>query len=1470
MRIVGPGRNSLLPSIAASILSLAGAPLAAVAEGSPLWRQAAHEHFVDEGQQLLEELLGKSPVDSRRDAESILRSLIAAHRSVTADDQRLIYPLTLDRSRAEVRGNEAWLRLARRLVRERRFLPALEALERLQQPVSEDQARIGMQLELQAHLHSGRSLDAERLETAAAMAEQDPVLAFNLALLRLRRGESETAQAALQRLADATSASRWQREVGAESRIALARLQRRQGHIDAARELAGAVDPDSMLFIDALALQAELAASAGDLTALGAALHALRERAPSHPTVTLAQVHWVRTLEEQGARAQAGQAASEASNDLLRRLRGADGLAQATRNNTGAGGIRPDARAAYLRYMLKADPITAVLSERQDRLRRLQDLLARWRPRLAAYGRLLRAGPERLRARVGALRSDMRTAPPGDREPGGRQLAQRLERLLDRVVGRPARWEERYKLFSGVAYWEFDKEQYRYRNWKPDPSNPDAMREAYGDAMEIDRRIESELEDHSLEPYAGLGPWIKDLEHRSAAAVSRLRDMQKRIERARRNRVLGLIAERRGELQRQLLFTATTALRLRDAHRDEGEQPWYARGRAGPGQRPSIERRLRRGPFPAPTVAGAEQGLRHLAGSAIVPQVRAAAMQGLAQLVIQQYEGQERDDVDEAVALYRRVLRDHREHVDAAEVTYQLARAHDLAGALGESLRALDTLAAEHPDWRLIEEVLFRRGELRSSLKQFGGARDAYSALLRRFPDTAFAVQGRFKLGWTLFKLGEYRRALPHFFFVLDTTLGGPEAARAAALKEKQLLDDTFRAVSLTFSHLGGAESIAAYFERHGRRAYEPEVYRNLARHYLDQERFLDAANTYRAALRRFPDRPEAPLLLASAVDVYKRGDFPSLAYPAQKEFVRRFGPGSAYWLNRRAAGRARVADRLRGYLAELASRQHARAQASGEPEDYRAAADWYERFLEAFPDSAEAARQRRLMAEALFDAGDLERSAGEFERVAYGGRPATDEAAKAGYMALLAYQKLQEAAGPSAKRGWAERLLDSGGRFVAAFPRAPETHKVLARVAEDQLWLARYSAVEVTTARLLERDPPPDLQRRAWIARAHALFALERYAEAEPAYGEALSRVPAGEEARAKLYRRRAVAVYRQAEAHQAQGETAAAVEDFLRVRAAAPDLLMAANAEFDAATLLLRMEQWERAIPVLERFRRTFAGHRLQREIPPKLAVAYEHAGRPLDAARILEQIASRDAKREVARQALWRAAELRERAGDLRAATDTLTRYIERFAEPLGAAVEARRILADWAGRAGKPARRAHWLRAIVRAHDEAGDAHTARTRYLAAQAALELADEQAQRFDSIGLRLPLDKSLERKTRAMERASRAYEKVAGYEVAEFLTAATFQIAELYRKMASAIMDSERPGGLKQLEREQYDILLEEEALPFEDKAIELHHLNVGRIGDGQFNTWVERSLSALKRLAPARYDRSERMEPYVQAIH
>ncbi len=70
----------------------------------------------------------------------------------------------------------------------------------------------------------------------------------------------------------------------------------------------------------------------------------------------------------------------------------------------------------------------------------------------------------------------------------------------------------------------------------------------------------------------------------------------------------------------------------------------------------------------------------------------------------------------------------------------------------------------------------------------------------------------------------------------------------------------------------------------------------------------------------------------------------------------------------------------------------------------------------------------------------------------------------------------------------------------------------------------------------------------------------------------------------------RLAASIYKQGEQKSKAGDSAAAVDDFLRVASLAPTSKVRANADFDAAALLIKEKQWDRAIPVLEGFRRNF----------------------------------------------------------------------------------------------------------------------------------------------------------------------------------------------------------------------------------------------------------------------------------------
>jgi hypothetical protein len=99
--------------------------------------------------------------------------------------------------------------------------------------------------------------------------------------------------------------------------------------------------------------------------------------------------------------------------------------------------------------------------------------------------------------------------------------------------------------------------------------------------------------------------------------------------------------------------------------------------------------------------------------------------------------------------------------------------------------------------------------------------------------------------------------------------------------------------------------------------------------------------------------------------------------------------------------------------------------------------------------------------------------------------------------------------------------------------------------------------------------------------------------------------------------------------------------------------------------------------------------------------------------------------------------------------------------------------------------------------------------------------------------------------------------------------VTQANFMLGDIYASLSEELMASPRPPGLDALELEQYEMLLEEQAYPFEEKAIDIHESNARRSWNGNYDQWVDSSIESLSRLLPARYGKSELLARYGNEI-
>ncbi|TDJ43768.1 MAG: tetratricopeptide repeat protein [Gammaproteobacteria bacterium] len=872
--------------------------------------------------------------------------------------------------------------------------------------------------------------------------------------------------------------------------------------------------------------------------------------------------------------------------------------------------------------------------------------------------------------------------------------------------------------------------------------------------------------------------------------------------------------------------------------------------------------------------------------ASIDPELQTEGMRRLADLQLESTEIEQLtqnlqalgSDFDDAVHLYEQLLKSYPDYRKNDLVLYQLARAYEINGQTDETLSTLNRLVAEYPLTPHLEEAHFRRGETLFVQQRYGEAEKAYAQVLAS-GGAQFREQSLYKHGWSLFKQQRHEESLDSFFALLDdkfvseatTPVADPAVIYAAMGRaEQELLADTLRVLSISFSFLGGPQSISDYFEAMGTRAYAYIVYSTVGKFYLEHERYQDTAAAYQAFIDLDPYHDKAPLMQAEAIDAYQQGGFANLVLIAKQDFVERYGAGSPYWQMHTYEQQSEVVAQLKINLGELAAHHHAEAQRLGDTTHYHTAAHWYQTYLESFPNDTDVANTRFLFAEVLYESGNYHNAALEYERTAYD-YPLYGRGAEAGYAALLAYANYEETLADAEQLAWHRQGIESALRFAANFPGHEQAAPVLTDVAEKLFALNEFGWARDVGWQLLHREPPAEstLRRTAWTVVAHAEFDQENFAAAEAAYLQLLALTPADDATRPELTERFASSIYRQGEQAQIRAEYANAVGHFLRIAELAPGSEIAAIAQYDAAAGLIQLEDWSSAASVLVEFRRDYPQHELVSEVTAKLAVAYLTLGNNVGAANEFERIAAGDDEPQVRREALWQAGELYAEAGQDTVAAATFARYVERYPDPLAEAVEVQQKLVELAERAGDYPARMSWLAAIVAADRSAGDSRTERMRYLAAHAALELGAPSRDAFNAVRLVIPLQDSLTLKKERMEDALSAYGVAADYGVAEVTTAVTFEIANLYHSLSRDLFDSERPTDLTSLELAQYDILLEEQAYPFEEQAIDLHEMNAARTAQGIYDEWVKKSLGALAVLYPVRYAKHEEGEQFVSAI-
>ena len=797
-----------------------------------------------------------------------------------------------------------------------------------------------------------------------------------------------------------------------------------------------------------------------------------------------------------------------------------------------------------------------------------------------------------------------------------------------------------------------------------------------------------------------------------------------------------------------------------------------------------------------------------------------------------------------------------------AELLYEAARASDIAGQPERSVGYLERILERHRDSEFMAEAAFRTGDYRFSQGRYAEAAEAFGTARKHGPDEDFRNDSLYMLGWSRFLNDEAMKAAGLFLVFMDRYHQPGTGFDSVSGKDAEQVADAQRVLSLIATYDRGHGTLARVLDAHGDRPYAAALYDHLLRFLRERGDHQGSVATAEAFRERYPDHPSAPSMLTEVVESWRLAGSTKRMRDAMEAAVEAHsGPDGMASLDRQ------VRRRVMGYLRSLGVWHYTRGQAL-DGRDSRSHYRQASRRLRQYADRAGRFRMEAgvmgtgagymvlLAGDAALRGDRTEGAAGLYERAAWSESPFPGAGEAAYALLQLRYDQWRKQDDADSR----DRLIADARRFVQDFPWHADINGVRQTLANRLYEAGRYAEARGVARILVEADATDDQRRAGWILLGHVRMKAEAYAEAASAWAEVRRLTPADDERLADFREHHGVALYREAQrlvAREQQSEQAR--HWFQQAYRAAPGTEVAASARYDETGLVLELAQWDEAIRLLEAFRERFPEHELATRANERIVHAHRQAGRPGEAADAMLAATPADLNTEERWSRRLKAARYYREAGQLADSVVLYERYLAEGTAHLGGHAfqqERRHELARMQEELERGEALARTHRAIVEAEEGAGG--TARSARLASRSALWLGRRAADGFKRIELGAPLEDSMARKRDALAESLDWFRRAEVFGIAETATESTYRMAELYRQLAQDVLDSERPSGLTDLQTSQYEMLLEEEAYPFEEKAIELHQRNQQRIPEGHWTGWVNRSLDSLADLFPARYER------------
>jgi tetratricopeptide (TPR) repeat protein len=831
-----------------------------------------------------------------------------------------------------------------------------------------------------------------------------------------------------------------------------------------------------------------------------------------------------------------------------------------------------------------------------------------------------------------------------------------------------------------------------------------------------------------------------------------------------------------------------------------------------------------------------------------------------------------------------------------------------------ESLRRFNRIIEWFPKSRFIPDAHMVRAEYEftKDAPNYETAFDEYEQVLR-YEHSELYDLAMFKSAWTLWRLGKSEQAAKRFLIVFQAT--DSQTAKVSAKRKDELdelQNEALKNLVAVFveDENNRAEDMYRFLTKAGGDKFAGKIVRALADAFYDQAQYERGIEAYRLLLKLEPTSPEAYRFQlqiaqghstlenwAALEEDYKLNvrDYvaPEMAQGKPKT------PPSAWARAQRSEELARAEKATEKQLREDAVGLHAKAQADKVSKaEFQGAANLYKVYLSRFGARPEAYEVNYNLAEIYFYRLDNATGAAEAYLAAVRLNPKGQYSRTALYNALSALEVARAAEFDAAKAASKKpeesptdkQLTLAMELYIKNYPDDKQIPELLFRQGKLYYDYQVYDPAVRQWGLLLEKYPNSKYTVGAGELILDSFNKSRDYANIET-WARRLKTAPAFQ-APAQQTRLNALivaAVFKQGEQLSEQGDHARAAAAYLRAASEFPKEPRAAQAAVNAEVEAKQAGDLE----TLAAAAGSLIKDHPQREEAAQgvwiAATTFQEVGLFSKAAEYHAKIADTWPKSEHHKDAAYNAVLLRTTVGEHDKAIEsgqTFRKYYPRddsadeviflmgkAHEKAGKKKEAEALYEQYSKNARSVNGQIEALvrLAAVKANDERGAAaaldraihiHTQkkkelsdRGKYYAAKARYMQGEAVLAKYEGVKIEgdvKQLKQRLKQKSELLKKAAETFLATAEMGVAEWTTAALYQIGFTYESFSKALLGSPPPDKLSEQEKEIYKQSIDEFVVPIEERSLEAYESGWQKaIELGILNGWTAKMRDALGRL-------------------